>query len=52
MNTSGILPGGFASAGYLCVAPDLYRGRVATDKDEAAALMQALPIEDGLGNDP
>ena len=42
------LAGRFASAGYLCVAPDLYRGRVTTDKDEAAALMQALPIEDGL----
>jgi len=42
------LAGRFASAGYLCVAPDFYRGRVATDKDEAAALMQALPIEDGL----
>ena len=42
------LAGRFASAGYLCVAPDLYRGRVTTDKDEAAALMQALPIADGL----
>jgi carboxymethylenebutenolidase len=42
------LAGRFASAGYLCVAPDLYRGRIAADKDEAAALMQALPIEDGM----
>jgi carboxymethylenebutenolidase len=42
------LAGRFASVGYLCVAPDLYRGRIATDKDEAAALMQALPIEDGM----
>jgi len=42
------LAGRFASAGYLCVAPALSRGRVTTDKDEAAALMQALPIEDGL----
>ena len=38
----------FASEGYLCVAPDLYRGRIAADKDEAATLMQALPIEDGM----
>lgn len=42
------LAGRFASEGYLCVAPDLYRGRLAADKDEAAALMQALRIEDGL----
>ena len=42
------LAGRFASEGYLCVAPDLYRGRMAADKDEAATLMQALPIEDGM----
>lgn len=38
----------FAGEGYLCVAPDLYRGRLAANKDEAAAMMQALPIEDGM----
>jgi carboxymethylenebutenolidase len=38
----------YADEGYNCVAPDLYRGRVAENKEEAAALMQALPIEDGL----
>ena len=42
------LAGRFAQQGYLCVAPDLYRGRVAADKDEASALMRALPIEDGM----
>ena len=42
------LAGRYAKEGYLCVAPDLYRGRVATDTDEAAALMQALAIDDGL----
>ena len=42
------LAGRFADEGYLCVAPDLYRGRVAADKDEASALMQALPIADGM----
>ena len=42
------LAGRFAKAGYLCVAPDLYRGRVATTTEEASALMQALEIEDGL----
>jgi carboxymethylenebutenolidase len=38
----------YANEGYLCVAPDLYRGRVAADAEEAAALMQALAIEDGM----
>lgn len=42
------LAGRYAKEGYLCVAPDLYRGRVATDTEEAAALMQALAIEDGV----
>jgi carboxymethylenebutenolidase len=42
------LAGRFAHEGYLCVAPDLYRGRLATDKDEASAMMQALRIEDGM----
>jgi carboxymethylenebutenolidase len=38
----------YADEGYLCVAPDLYRGRVTKDKEEASALMHALQIEDGL----
>lgn len=42
------LAGRYANEGYLCVAPDLYRGRVATDSAEASALMNALPLEDGL----
>ena len=42
------LAGRYAKEGYLCVAPDLYRGRVAADSKEASAMMQALPIEDGL----
>jgi len=42
------LAGRYAKEGYVCVAPDLYRGRVAADAKEASALMQALPIEDGL----
>ena len=40
--------GRYADEGYLCVAPDLYRGRLAADAEEASALMQALAIEDGL----
>src|SRR5256885_16728141 len=42
------LAGRYAGEGYLCVAPDLFRGRVAADSKEASALMQALAIDDGL----
>src|SRR3954463_10330523 len=42
------LAGRYARAGYLCVAPDLYRGRVTKDADEASALMHALEIDDGM----
>jgi carboxymethylenebutenolidase len=42
------LAGRYAKEGYLCVAPDLFRGRVAKDADEASALMQALEIDDGM----
>src|SRR5258708_4157326 len=38
----------YAEEGYLCVAPDLFRGKVAKDTAEAGALMQALEIDDGL----
>ena len=42
------LAGRYANEGYLCVAPDLYRGRLAADPAEASAMMNALAIEDGL----
>jgi carboxymethylenebutenolidase len=42
------IAGRYANEGFLCVAPDLYRGRVAADPQEAAALMQALAIDDGM----
>jgi len=42
------IAGRYANEGYLCVAPDLYRGRLATDTAEASALMNALEIEDGI----
>jgi carboxymethylenebutenolidase len=42
------LAGRYAKEGYLCVAPDLYRGKVAKNTEEAGALMQALEIDDGL----
>jgi carboxymethylenebutenolidase len=40
--------GRYANEGYLCIAPDLYRGRVAKNTEEAAKLMHDLAIEDGL----
>jgi carboxymethylenebutenolidase len=42
------LAGRYAAEGYTCIAPDLFRGQVATDADEASRLMHALSIEDGL----
>ena len=42
------IAGRYAKVGYLCVAPDLYRGRVAADAEKASALMHALAIEDGM----
>jgi carboxymethylenebutenolidase len=42
------LCGRYAKEGYLCVAPDLYRGKTAQDTGEASRLMQELPIDDGL----
>ena len=42
------IAGRYAKEGYLCVAPDLYRGKVAKDSDEASKLMQELAIDDGM----
>jgi len=38
----------YADEGFIAIAPDLYRGKVATDSTEASQMMGALPIEDGL----
>lgn len=38
----------YAREGYLCVAPDLYRGKITRNPDEASKLMHALEIEDGM----
>jgi len=38
----------YAKEGYLCLAPDLYRGKLAKNPQEASQFMQALPIEDGM----
>lgn len=38
----------YAREGYTAVAPDLFRGQVTTDPEEASRLMHALAIEDGI----
>lgn len=42
------LAGRYANEGFVCVAPDLFRGKIATKTDEASKLMNELPIEDGI----
>jgi len=42
------IAGRFANEGFLCIAPDLFRGKVATNTDAASKLMNELPIEDGI----
>ena len=42
------IAGRYSEEGFLAIAPDLYRGRLATTSDEAGALMNGLAIEDGL----
>jgi carboxymethylenebutenolidase len=38
----------YAAEGFVCVAPDLYRGKLATTTEEASAMMHDLKIEDGM----
>lgn len=38
----------YAAEGFRAVAPDLYRGKLTADPQEAGALMQELKIEDGV----
>lgn len=38
----------YSDEGFTAVAPDLYRGTIATDSGEASRLMHGLSIEDGL----
>jgi carboxymethylenebutenolidase len=42
------LTGRYANEGYISVAPDLYRGKITKDAEEASRLMHALPMEDGM----
>ncbi|HYP50992.1 MAG TPA: dienelactone hydrolase family protein, partial [Pyrinomonadaceae bacterium] len=38
----------YADEGFTAIAPDLYRGKLATDPQEAGAMMQALKVDDGI----
>jgi carboxymethylenebutenolidase len=42
------IAGRYASEGYMCIAPDLYRGKIAKDPQEASRMMNELAIEDGM----
>ena len=42
------IAGRYAAEGFTAIAPDLYRGKVAANPDEASQMMHALAIEDGL----
>lgn len=42
------IAGRYASEGFTAIAPDLYRGKLATTPDEASRLMKDLAVEDGL----
>jgi carboxymethylenebutenolidase len=38
----------YAKEGYTCVAPDLFRGQVTKDAEEASRLMHGLALDDGM----
>ncbi len=42
------IAGRYAAAGFVCVAPDLFRGKLAKTTAEASALMNGLAIADGI----
>lgn len=42
------IAGRYAEEGFIAVAPDLYRGKLANDPEEAGKMMNSLAIEDGL----
>ena len=38
----------YASEGFIAIAPDLYRGKIATNSDDASKMMNDLAVEDGI----
>lgn len=42
------IAGRYAAEGFIAIAPDLYRGKIATNSEEAGKMMRDLKTEDGL----
>ena len=42
------IAGRYAREGYTAIAPDLFRGKTATNPQEASKLMNELPLDDGI----
>ena len=42
------IAGRWAAEGFIAVAPDLYRGKIATNPDEASKMMHDLQVPDGI----
>ncbi len=42
------IAGRYAEEGFTAIAPDLYRGKLATNADDASKMMHALSMDDGL----
>ncbi len=42
------IAGRYANEGFLCIAPDLYRGKLAKSAEEAGKMMKELTIDDGM----
>lgn len=42
------IAGRYAAEGFTAIAPDLYRGKIAANPDEASKLMHDLALEDGI----
>ncbi len=42
------IAGRYAAEGFTAVAPDLYRGKIATNSEDASRMMHALAIDDGI----
>ncbi|MGI8882805.1 MAG: dienelactone hydrolase family protein [Pyrinomonadaceae bacterium] len=38
----------YADEGFIAIAPDLYRGKIAESSEEASKMMESLELEDGL----
>ncbi len=42
------IAGRYADEGFIAIAPDLYRGRIAANPEEAGKMMNGLAISDGI----